>query len=212
MPHRLLFLRHAETTYNVDRRLVGGRSDWLPLTEHGMTQPISAARQFKTEGITPVKWYSSPAVRARWTGEILLNELGIHLPLEIDERIAEMSQGHAEGKRRATVWTKERSLAAKTGGFDFRLKGGESFNDTIARMVSFAEDETVHAHEGDVLVTSHGLSTTLMVGHYLGWSRDEILEQSRNIPNCSLTSLVVWDGRVDVEYFGKDLLGATETA
>lgn len=207
MPNRLLFLRHASTPYNESRALVGGRSNHLPLSETGLGQPAVAARYFREKDLRPDQWISSPAVRTVTTGLLLLNELNMTLSPTLEPRIQEMSQGVAEGQPRALVWNKERSEAAVSGGMDFRLKGGESPRETTDRMVDFVREKSKEEdREENILVTCHGLSSAWMVGHYLGWDREEVLERVHEIKNCSLTSLLVARGEVVVEYFARDLL------
>lgn len=67
---KLLFIRHAESVGNVERRMQG-HADY-ELTDRGRQQARQLAERLWNKGYPPSKVYSSPLKRAAQTAEILL--------------------------------------------------------------------------------------------------------------------------------------------
>ncbi len=66
---KLLFIRHAESTGNQERRMQGNGE--FPLSGAGEDQAKRLAKRLRRENWIPTKIYSSPLKRARMTAEIL---------------------------------------------------------------------------------------------------------------------------------------------
>jgi broad specificity phosphatase PhoE len=67
----LLFIRHAESTGNQQRRMMGWQND--PLSTIGRQQAIALAQQLIAESYYPTTVYSSPIQRAKETAIALVN-------------------------------------------------------------------------------------------------------------------------------------------
>ncbi|HIK14292.1 MAG TPA: histidine phosphatase family protein [Leptolyngbyaceae cyanobacterium M33_DOE_097] len=81
---KILFIRHAQSTGNVEKRMQG-QGDF-PLTETGREQTEKLARRLITEGWSPSHVYSSPLARTLETTKILLNCFQMAaLPAEITD-------------------------------------------------------------------------------------------------------------------------------
>jgi 2,3-bisphosphoglycerate-dependent phosphoglycerate mutase len=81
---KLLFIRHAQSTGNVEKRMQG-QGDF-PLTELGKTQTEKLAQRLLAEGWVPSHVYSSPLQRTVQTAKILLEQFQVaSLPAEISD-------------------------------------------------------------------------------------------------------------------------------
>ncbi|MGI0489575.1 histidine phosphatase family protein [Pantanalinema rosaneae CENA516] len=68
---KLLFIRHAQSTGNVERRMQGQGE--FELTEVGKQQAEKLAKSLLAEGWIPSQVYSSPSTRTRQTTQILMD-------------------------------------------------------------------------------------------------------------------------------------------
>ena len=89
-PPLLLLVRHGQTRWNAERRVLG-RTD-LPLDELGLTQAELVAPAL---GHIDAIW-SSPLLRARQTAAAILASRP-HLTLQIEPDLTEMDQGELDG-------------------------------------------------------------------------------------------------------------------
>lgn len=149
---RLFCLRHGES----ENVLTGtaGVVPAAPLTPRGWDQAITAADVLGPESITKI--YSSTAVRARDTAEIIGHLLGVETVLVPE--LLEVGIGSAEGAtdpitRASTAntlrtWIVERDLSA-------RVADGESGHDVVARISSAVT----------TIASDHQRQTVAVVGH-----------------------------------------------
>ncbi|MBE9031633.1 histidine phosphatase family protein [filamentous cyanobacterium LEGE 11480] len=79
---KLLFIRHAQSTGNLERRMQG-HGDY-PLTNRGRSQTRQLAERLRTENCVPTAIYTSPLKRTVQTAEILCNAFA-------SERLVEFS-------------------------------------------------------------------------------------------------------------------------
>ncbi|MDJ1122330.1 histidine phosphatase family protein [Olsenella sp. YH-ols2217] len=147
---RLLVVRHGETPWNVENRVLG-RTD-VPLNERGRAQAAELARHLADERICAV--FSSPSSRAFETAEAVAAGRG--LTVVPDDRLLERDFGIYEGTPRGG----EEYQAAKRQFFK-RLPEGESYGDMFVRVGSFLEDLRSGAlgefgPDDTVLVATHG--------------------------------------------------------
>ena len=143
---RLYLLRHAQSKGN-KRGIFQGTID-LPLSAEGMEQAISAGeflKRFKIDRIV-----TSPQLRAKQTAEIVSNILD--LPLEVDERLREISYGVLEGKKHKEVKNWKPYLRWLEDPVKHPLEGVDDFNDLRRRLESFIKD----LKGEDILAVTHG--------------------------------------------------------
>jgi probable phosphoglycerate mutase len=135
----LILVRHGQTAVNAEGRLQG-RVD-PPLTDVGRIQ--AAGLSVAVAGASRV--VSSPLRRARETAAVL------DLPVEVDERWAEIDYGVLDGLAFDQVppetWKRWRTDAT------WAPEGGESLDD-VGRRVAAACEELLAADE-DIVVVSH---------------------------------------------------------
>ena len=98
----IYLVRHGETAFNRERRVQGHVDS--ALTELGVRQAHAVGRLLKDliRGEPGWRIVSSPLGRARSTAEIVASKLG-GLPVELDERLKEMSWGPFDGRLRSEL-------------------------------------------------------------------------------------------------------------
>jgi len=157
-------LRHGETEWNRERRIMGRRP--VPLSEQGRAQLLSLAPHLANLGITRV--WTSPLARARGTAELIAAEIG-GLPVVDDEGLTEVHYADWEGKtfrdlvddpvfhalRRDPLGT------AFPGGGETLLEVRERVFDAMARIAAASAGEPA-------IVVSHGDPLRLVLCGCLG--------------------------------------------
>ncbi len=164
----ILLLRHGETHWNVERRIQGRQES--SLTARGERQAEAMARLVADLArMAPGDWrlVSSPLRRARATAGRV--SLAVGLPIELDERLAEISCGEWEGRLRD-------ELGVSGPEWFFNAPGGETFDDVMGRVEDFLASLPAEPARR-VIAVSHGVTGRLMRGAYAGLSRAETLAQ-----------------------------------
>lgn len=154
------FLRHGEPVGG--KRYRGQTDD--PLSQKGWAQ-MSMATAGERSWMAIV---SSPLVRCRAFAEWLSGAADI--PMEVDERLAEVGFGAWEGRT-----AEELNKATPDCVFDFKLdpvgrrpEGAEPL-DVFAARVAAAYEGIVSKHKGEhVLVVAHAGVIRMVVSHVLG--------------------------------------------
>jgi broad specificity phosphatase PhoE len=187
----IYLVRHGETQWNVERRLQGRQDSRL--TPRGERQ-ASAMAELLAELIERdprAEWrlVSSPLGRARATATPIATRLG--LPMEIDERLAEMDFGEWEGRLHHEVAPPSAALSARREWL-VAPPGGEGFDQVWGRVSAFLTDQPPEPHRR-VIAVSHGVTVRLLRGCYAGLSRQETLMQ--DVPHGSIYRL--WNGQID---------------
>ena len=111
------------------------------------------------------------------------------LPVEIDERVAEIAFGDWEGRLRDEVGPLDRELFATS---HWSPPGGETFDDVLARATSWLDAQIADPHRRVIAVT-HGITSRVLRGCYLGLARRETL--ALEVPHGSICRLM--NGQVD---------------
>lgn len=161
----LILLRHGETAPNRDGLLLG-RAD-PPLTGLGRDQARAAAAAIAE--LRPALLVSSPLGRARETAGLVGEACG--LPVEIDDRLAEISYGEWEGRPLA-------GMSADVSGRwradpSFAPPGGESLRGLRERVTACVEDLVGRDAGGPVVAVSHVSPIKAAVAWALG-AGDEV--------------------------------------
>ncbi|MEM6629989.1 MAG: histidine phosphatase family protein [Bacteroidota bacterium] len=155
------FIRHAESTGNVNNHLIGGRSDHFLLTERGEIQAKKLGERLAVEGVQFDKIFSSVAIRAKETARIAcLASLQDFSQVVLDERLVESSQGIWEGQVRARILNTQVREQIKADPHNFQPPGGESQGQVEQRMFNWLL-EHLDQQEGKqvkIAVFSHGMA------------------------------------------------------
>jgi broad specificity phosphatase PhoE len=158
---RILLVRHGQSVWNADGRWQGQADP--PLSELGQTQAASAsARVGIVDGI-----YASDLLRAHHTAEIVAAPIGADVA--VDPRLRERSAGDWEGRTRAEIdegWPGYLESGRRPAGY-------EADESVLARVLE-ALGEMAHAHDGDVLVVTHGGVVRTLERH-LGGDADGLI-------------------------------------
>ena len=207
--HKLVLIRHGESTWNLENRFTGWTD--VDLTSTGIEQAKNAGRLLKAEGYEFDLAYTSVLKRAIRTLWLTLDEMDrTWLPVEHSWRLNERHYGGLQGLNKAEtakqygddqvlVWrrsydTPPPALEAtdpRSERGDIRyanLKDGEvplteCLKDTVARVIPFWNDSiapTIRSGKR-VVIAAHGNSIRALIKYLDNISDDDIV--GLNIPN-----------------------------
>lgn len=151
MTRTVIFWRHGQTDYNVERRFQG-QSD-IPLNEVGRTQAAQAASYLSE--LRPGSIVSSDLSRAADTADELASLLNVDVTR--DERLRETAFGQWEGRTRDEIrgsWPHE--LEQWLSGADMNPPGGESRSESGRRVASAITDIVDHSEAETIAIVAHG--------------------------------------------------------
>ncbi len=191
----IYLVRHGQTEFNRERRIQGHVDS--PLTELGVRQAKAVGRLLRDLIRDPDGWriVSSPLGRARATAEIVAGKLG-GLPIELDERIKEMSWGAHDGRLRAELEAENPDTFARTN-WAFDASAGETYDDVAGRVGAWLASLPPEP-ERRIIAVSHGVSGRVLRGLYAGLPRDEAAQQ--DVPQDAVFLLQHGGvGRIDCE-------------
>ncbi len=200
--HRLVLLRHGQSTWNAENRFTGWTD--VDLTPLGVEEAKRAGRLLAEGGYDFDVAYTSVLRRAIRTLWIALDELDrMWLPQHADWRLNERHYGALQGDNKAEAAARfgeeqvhrwRRSYATRppamapgdprSPGHDPRyrhlrgdeLPAGESLADTVRRVLPCWETEIAPrvARGERVLVSAHGNSLRALAMHLDGMGEDEV--------------------------------------
>jgi 2,3-bisphosphoglycerate-dependent phosphoglycerate mutase len=206
--HRVVLLRHGESTWNRENRFTGWTD--VDLTDKGREEATAAGRLLRDEGFVFDVAYTSVLKRAIRTCWLALDELDLlWIPVIREWRLNERHYGALQGLNKAEtaaqhgdaqvkIWRRSYDIPPPPlGPSDPRhpshdpryaslakadLPATESLKDTVARFVPYWEREIAPAIKAGrrVLITAHGNSLRALVKHLDGISDQDIVEL--NIP------------------------------
>lgn len=206
--HKLVLLRHGQSTWNLDNRFTGWTD--VDLTEQGREEARRAGKLLKDEGFEFDLVYTSVLKRAIRTMYLALDELDqLWLPVIRDWRLNERHYGALQGLNKAETTAKHgeeqvkiwrRSYSTPPPPLDANdprapqhdrryadlkpseLPLTESLKETVARFVPYWESDIApQVGAGKrVLIVAHGNSLRALVKHLDKISDEDIVEL--NIP------------------------------
>ena len=203
--HKLVLLRHGESTWNKENRFTGWTD--VELSAVGIEEARAAGRLIKSAGFEFDIAYTSVLKRAIRTLWIALDEMDrLWLPVEKHWRLNERHYGDLQGLNKAEmatkfgekqvlVWRRSYDIPppelatsdSRYEGNDLRYAGitvprTECLKDTVARAIPFWNSTIAPAIKSGrrVLIAAHGNSLRAMVKHLDGISDSEIV--GLNIP------------------------------
>ena len=207
--HKLVLIRHGESTWNLENRFTGWTD--VELTPTGVAQAREAGRLLKASGYEFDVAYTSVLKRAIWTLWHALDELGrTWLPIVNAWQLNERHYGGLQGLNKAEtarkygdeqvlVWRRSYDTpppALEAG--DPRCERGdpryaalalgqvpltECLKDTVARVLPYWNSELAPAiHSGRrIVIAAHGNSLRALIKYLDGISDADIV--GLNIPN-----------------------------
>jgi 2,3-bisphosphoglycerate-dependent phosphoglycerate mutase len=206
--HRLVLLRHGESTWNKDNRFTGWTD--VDLTDEGRNQASNAGKLLKQEGFVFDLAYTSVLKRALRTLWIALDELDqLWIPIEKSWRLNERHYGALQGLNKAEtaakygddqvkIWRRSYDVPPppldesdeRHPGRDPRyanvpkaeLPLTECLKDTVERFLPFWHETIAPAVASGkrIIIAAHGNSLRALVKYLDEMSEAEILEL--NIP------------------------------
>jgi 2,3-bisphosphoglycerate-dependent phosphoglycerate mutase len=207
--HKLVLIRHGESTWNLENRFTGWTD--VGLTPTGVAQAQEAGRLLKAEGYEFDVVHTSVLQRAIWTTWYALHEMDRHwLPVVKHWRLNERHYGALQGLNKAEtakkfgdeqvlVWRRSYDTPPPAlEASDPRCERGdrryanlaagevpltECLKDTVARVLPYWNDTIAPAIRSGqrVLISAHGNSIRALVKYLDGVSEDDIV--GLNIPN-----------------------------
>ncbi len=207
--HKLVLIRHGESTWNLENRFTGWTD--VPLTDTGVAQARQAGRLLKEAGYEFDEAHTSVLKRAVWTLWHALDTLDrTWLPVHHDWRLNERHYGALQGLNKADMareygeaqvltWrrsydTPPPALAAtdaRSERSDLRYRHldadqiplTECLKDTVARVLPCWNDRLAPAIRSGrrIVVAAHGNSIRALVKYLDGIADDAIV--GVNIPN-----------------------------
>ena len=207
--HKLVLIRHGESTWNLENRFTGWTD--VPLTATGVAQARQAGRLLRDAGIEFVVAYTSVLKRALWTLWLALDEMDRSwLPVINDWRLNERHYGALQGLNKAEtarqygdaqvhIW--RRSYDTPPPALDHadpRSERGdlryaklaaaqvpltECLKDTVERVLPCWNERIAPAIRSGqrIVIAAHGNSIRALVKHLDGISDSDIV--ALNIPN-----------------------------
>src|SRR3954471_4373231 len=207
--HKLVLIRHGESTWNLENRFTGWTD--VDLTPTGVTQALAAGRLLKAEGCEFDLAYTSVLKRAIWTLWHALDQMDrTWLPVINHWRLNERHYGALQGLNKAETAARfgDAQVLAWRRSYDVpppplepgdprseagdpryaSLKPGEvplteCLKDTVERVLPFWRSELAPAIRSGkrLLISAHGNSMRALVKYLDGISDADIV--GLNIPN-----------------------------
>lgn len=184
----LYLFRHGEALNNVQSNMVGGRSDNAPLVENGVRQANDLGERLKVINLYPNEVYSSTAIRARQTGQIALDAMGVFIDIKLDERLHEQDTGDWTGCLAKDIFTEEMVNTIEASGKDFRSPNGESMNDVGRRMYDWAESlgSGTDDEANIVFAFTHGGAIRAFASRLYEWSHAQTYQTRPSNTSASI--------------------------
>lgn len=193
MSHRLVLLRHGQSTWNLEGRFTG----WIDvaLSDFGREEARNAGRLLDQARVRPDIVHTSLLTRAIETAQITLAEMGLPwLPVRRSWRLNERHYGALQGLDKAEIATRygEEQMKLWRRSYDIRppaqpadssedlpcdprygdlapelLPSTECLKDVVERMLPYWYDAIVPDLRAQrcVLVTAHGNTLRALVKH-----------------------------------------------
>ncbi|HEX5078587.1 MAG TPA: histidine phosphatase family protein [Geminicoccaceae bacterium] len=176
MQQVIYFVRHGETTWNLEGRMQGHLD--APLTVRGLREARrdGAALRALIERDAPYALVFSPLGRTRETARIVAEETRPHVHAErSDARLREVSWGEWDGLTIADIKARYPELwqAHVEDRWNIGAPGGECYRvlcERVADWLASVRDEP------RLIVVSHGALGRALRGIYLGLKSDETLQ------------------------------------
>jgi len=173
---KLVLVRHGQSFWNLQNRFTG----WVdvPLTEKGKEEAFKAGELLKDIRFKVA--YTSALTRAQETLRIILEVIGLQIPIIKDQALNERHYGALQGlnKDRARQKYGAEIVHLWRRSYDIAPPEGESLKDTATRTIPFLERAILgDIYEGnDVLVVAHGNSLRSIIMHLEKLIPEEIIK------------------------------------
>ncbi len=198
---KLVLIRHGESLWNLENRFTG----WVdvPLTKAGEEEARQAARNL---GSIPFHVaYTSALIRAQRTLQVIVETLGIDLPIIRDQALNERNYGDLQGMNKDEMRAKFGADQVKIWrrSYDVAPPNGEALKNTAERTLPFFERCIMGdiRQDKNVLVVAHGNSNRSIVMRLDDLTGEQVvaLELGTGVP-------VIYDLDIDGRVIDKNIL------
>lgn len=169
--NKYYILRHGQSLSN-RRHIIDclPRKGYFPLTKKGRKQAEESAKRLKNKHIDLI--FTSDFLRAKQTAEIVERQLKIKPKL--DKRLREYNMGVFNGK---LVLDFPKFLEKELMRFKKKPEKGESYFEIMKRIYGFLKDINKKYKNKNILIISHQVPLTLLIGKIKGLSREDIFKK-----------------------------------
>ena len=178
----LILLRHGQSTWNFENKFTGEVD--VDLTTLGKQEAMFAGVLLENYIIDMA--FTSVLKRAVHTLAIILNELGINIPVKRSAALNERNYGDLQGLDKAETAKKygEDKVLLWRRSYDTAPPNGESLKDTYNRVIPYykAEIEPQLRADKNILIVAHGNSLRALMMYLDDISETAIAEV--NIATC----------------------------
>ncbi|MBE3876942.1 histidine phosphatase family protein [Vibrio parahaemolyticus] len=188
MTRRIFVLRHGETEFNADKKLQGHCNSSLTSKGSDQARRVGTTLKQYVEN-RPFRVYSSTLGRALQTSQIVCEELNYSYEnLNKEPRLKEFSLGEWEQR---TIPSLEQEIPNLLAQNDWYLQAPncETYESVRERLSSWLSDV---AHDEDIVVVSHGLTSIVLRGLLLGMDYTQVWQQ--DLPQDAF--FIIEDGRI----------------
>ncbi len=205
--HKVILLRHGESTWNKENRFTGWTD--VPLSEKGMEEAKKAGQALKKEGYSFDVAFTSVLKRAIDTLDLALKEMDASIPIQQSWRLNERHYGALQGLNKAEMAEKygeaqvkiwRRSYAIQPPALELTderhpshnplfkevpkndLPSTECLKDVVARVLPYWNSDIAPVIRSGkkVIIAAHGNSLRALVKYLDNVPEGEIVEL--NIP------------------------------
>lgn len=189
----LILMRHGETAWNRERRIMGDLD--IALTDEGRVQCEGAAGLLAGYGVTRI--VSSPLQRASESAAIVSSRFGI--AVESDERLVEVRFGQWQGLTYEQVAADPRYQGFADDPVSNPTPGGETIHDVQVRGLEGLGAAMGTARDGDcTLFVTHGDIIRALLCHFLATPLDHY--RRLRTDNAGLSAIAVSPGLPEVKF------------
>jgi len=173
---KLVLIRHGQSLWNLENRFTG----WVdvPLTEQGEREAVKAGETLK--GMKFDVAYTSALYRAQRTLDLILETMGVKVPIIRDQALNERHYGDLQGLNKAETAKRYGDEQVKIWRRSYATPppNGEALKNTAERTLPFFERCILgDIKQGkNVLVVAHGNSNRSIVMELDNLSEEEVIE------------------------------------
>ena len=196
---RIVLLRHGESVWN-QQKLFTGWTD-VDLSELGREQARAAGRKLKDEGFIFDAGFTSCLKRTKLTMELVLQEMGVKIPVTADWRLNERHYGNLQGLNKeqmaeqfgaeqVQIWRRSYDVRPPEIAADNQynqkddpqyqgivVPSAESLADVVVRVVPFWQEVIVPLLQADqtIIIVASGNSLRALIKYLDQISPEEIV-------------------------------------
>lgn len=173
---KLVIVRHGQSQWNLENRFTG----WVDvdLAPKGIEEAHAAGQKLK--GYEFDMAFTSALKRAQRTLDIILEEMGVELPITRNEALNERMYGDLQGMNKDEAREKfgEEQVHIWRRSYDTPPPGGESLKLTADRVLPYFEKEIVPQLKAgkNIIIAAHGNSLRALVMSLEDLTPEQILK------------------------------------